>query len=336
MRADRLLTLLLLLQSRGRMTARALAAELGVSERTVYRDLDALGAAGVPVYAERGPGGGCALLDSYRTSLTGLTNAETRALFALSLPTPLADLGLGQDARTALLKLTVALPTAQQGQEAWLRQRLYLDWSAGGDEERVPFLPSLQRAVWADRRVRLTYRLENAPYRPTFSRVVDPYGLVGQAGVWYVVWGIEGRVQVYRVARLLGVEMLDETFVRPAGFDLATFWVAWRAETAQAAPRYPVQARMAPDLAASLPLYFGERIREEIARGETSADGWLTVTLPFDSLEAARARLLGFGGAVEVIAPRPLRLSVADFARQAAARYEEQQPVPGRTSAPDM
>lgn len=163
MRADRLLALLMLLQTGGRMTAAELARELEVSERTIYRDLDALAMAGVPVYAERGPGGGCALLDSYRTSLTGLTDGEVRALFLLSLPTPLADLEVGRDLKAAVLKLNAALPAERQDQADWLRQRLHLDWSAPSEAETVPHLPQVQRAVWENRRLRVTYRLDDAP-----------------------------------------------------------------------------------------------------------------------------------------------------------------------------
>jgi predicted DNA-binding transcriptional regulator YafY len=222
MRADRVLSLLLLLQTRGRMTAQALADELEVSVRTVYRDIDALSAAGVPVYADRGPGGGCALVDSYRTQLTGLREREVRALFMANVPAALADLGLGADLRAALLKLLAALPAARQEDEAWVRQRIFLDWErwqqpeapgpdgdAPGRGGRAPeaagahpgeagegaeaddvmhsHLHLLQQAVWHDRRVWISYSRESSFYRRRFDRCVAAYGLVAKEGEWHLV-----------------------------------------------------------------------------------------------------------------------------------------------------
>jgi predicted DNA-binding transcriptional regulator YafY len=335
MRADRLLSILMLLQSRGRMTAGELARELEVSERTIYRDLDALSAAGVPVYAERGPGGGCALLDSYRTTLTGLTQDEVRALFMLSIPAPLAELGVDQELKMALLKLSAALPATRRHDEERARQRIHLD-SSGWFETRepVPHLQTLQRAVWEDRRLHLTYRLRRGA-RPQW--LVEPYGLVAKANVWHLVCAREGHLRVYRVSQVLEAGILDESFERPDDFDLAAFWQGWCAEVEANRPYYPVVVRVAPDLVPWLPQYFGEPIREEVARsqrgraqsrpaqgaeaGSPDPAGWLTVTLPFESLYEARERLLGFGGAVEVVAPVALRQSVADFARQIVSRY---------------
>lgn len=326
MRADRLLALLLLLQTHGRMTAGDLARELEVSERTIYRDLDALGAAGVPVYTERGPGGGCALLDSYRTSLTGLTDGEVRALFMLSQPSPLADLEVGRDLKAALRKLSAALPAGRQDQEAWLRQRLHLDWSGSAVASRSPHLAALQRAAWEDRRVRVAYRRDDAPHRPTFERTVDPYGLVAHASEWYVMWGIDSRVQAFPVAGLLAVETLAEAFLRPPGFDLAAVWAAWRDEQEVAQHAYKVRALVAVEAITRLPLLIGV---DADAVPVASEGGWAAVTLTFASLEDARARLLALGGAVEILTPLPLRLSLADFARQAAARYEGQPSAAG-------
>jgi predicted DNA-binding transcriptional regulator YafY len=164
MRADRLVSLLILLQTRGRMTARKLAEELEVSERTIYRDIEALSEAGVPVYAERGPGGGCALLESYRTNLTGLNDEETRALFMLStpasIPAPLVELGVSQELKSALLKLSAALPASQRQEEERARQRVHLDsvaWSRS--EEPVPHLAMIHKAVWRDLRLLITFQV---------------------------------------------------------------------------------------------------------------------------------------------------------------------------------
>jgi predicted DNA-binding transcriptional regulator YafY len=329
MRADRLLSILMLLQSRGRMTAGELAGEVEVSERTIYRDLDALSAAGVPVYAERGPGGGCALLDSYRTTLTGLTQDEVRALFMLSIPAPLAELGVDQELKMALLKLSAALPATRRHDEERARQRIHLD-SSGWFETRelVPHLQTLQRAVWEDRKLHLTYRLR---FEARAEWLVAPYGLVAKANVWHLVCAREGHLRVYRVSQVLEAGISDESFERPDDFDLAAFWQAWCAEVEENRPYYPVVVRVAPDLVPWLPSTFGEPIREEMARSQRAegdspdAQGWIRVTLPFESLPEARERLLGFGGAVEILEPVALRESVVDFGRQIVSRYAPDQ-----------
>lgn len=320
MRADRLLSLLMLLQSRGRMSARALAAELEVSERTIYRDVEALGAAGVPIYAEPGREGGYALLDSYRTTLTGLSEGEVRAFFMLSIPAPLADLGIGQTLKAALLKMTAALPAARRQDEERVRQRFYLDstwWKQEGGP--LPYLQTLQQAVWQDRRVWVRQRFF---FSRELERVVEPYGLVAKAGEWFLVFAGSGRVRTCRVVDLLDVQLTTERFERPPDFDLAAFWQQWCAARQETRAAYRVVVRVAPALFPYLPAYFGERIRAQLAQaGPPDAQGWTTVTLWFEDLAAARARLLGLGGAVEVLEPEPLRLSLVDFAQQIVALY---------------
>ena len=323
MRADRLLSLLMLLQTRGRMTAQELAGELETSVRTIYRDIDALSTAGVPVYAERGPGGGCALLDSYRTNLTGLTEDEVRALFMLSIPAPLAELGVSQELKAALLKLSAALPAARRHDESHVRQRIHLDWAGWHQpEEPVPHLQTLHQAVWQDRKLHVTYPVQIGPYARQFERLVDPYGLVAKAGAWYLVCAGDGRMRVQRVSRILEAHVASERFERPADFDLAVFWEHWCARQEESRPSYPVTARISPDLVPLLPLYFGERIHTAIAQaGPPNAGGWITLTLPFETAQAARERILGLGGAVEILEPEPLRKSVIDYAMQIVAFY---------------
>ena len=321
MRADRLLSLLLLLQARGRMTAPKLAQELEVSERTIYRDIDALSAAGVPVYGEAGRGGGYALLDSYRTNLTGLTEGEVRALFMLSIPKPLTDLGVGRDLGAALRKLAAALPSARRDDEQRVRQRFLLD-AVGWEQaaESVPHLPTVHRAVWEDRCLHLKYRI--GPLAVHIEQTVEPYSLVAKAGDWLVVYAVRGALRVQRVAVLLDARLVDETFERPAEFDLAAFWREWLAAQDVSRARYVVTVRAAPGFVPELPSFFGDAAREEIARaGPPDAAGWLTLQLAFESLEAARTCILGFGRGVEVLAPRALRRSIQDYAEQIVALY---------------
>jgi predicted DNA-binding transcriptional regulator YafY len=320
MRADRLLSIVMLLQARGRMPAQELADELEVSVRTIYRDMDALSAAGIPVYAERGPGGGCALLDSYRTTLTGLTRDEVRALFMLSIPAPLAELGVDQELKAALLKLSASLPDSRRGDEERARQRIHLDsmgWFETG--EPVPHLHTIHQALWQDRKLLLMYRLR---FDVQAEWLVEPYGLVAKAGLWYLVCARQGHVRVHRVSRVLDAFITQEPFERPADFDLATFWRGWCVSVEENRARYPVTARVAPELVSWLPYYFGEPIREAIAQARApDGEGWITLPLPFETAEDARERILSFGGSVEIVEPLALRNSVVDYAEQILARY---------------
>jgi predicted DNA-binding transcriptional regulator YafY len=313
MRADRLLSLLMLLQTRGRQPARKLAEALEVSVRTIYRDLDALSAAGVPVYAQPGPEGGCGLLDSYRTNLTALTRDEVHAIFSLSIPTPLAQIGVSQALQSALVKLAAALPAERQADEAAARQRLHVDpgaWApSAASAAPAPCLAALHQALWADHLLWLRYRL---PFETVVERLVAPYGLVAKDHAWYLVAARDGRPLVYPVAQVLAVRPAAERFQRAPGFDLAAFWQAWCARHARR-PGFYATLRVSADLAL--------RLRRLDASPAAEQGGGLVLTLPFDSFEAARTRILGWGSAVEVMAPLALRLSVLDFARQVAGVY---------------
>jgi predicted DNA-binding transcriptional regulator YafY len=321
MRADRLLTLLLLLQTRGRLKARELAQELEVSERTIYRDIDALSAAGVPVYSDPGPAGGFALVDSYRTNLTGLTEGEVRALSMLSVPAALADLGVGQELKAALLKMSASLPAMRRHDEELVRQRFYIDstwWRQGG--ERVPHLGSIHKAVWENRHLRIKYR---PPFAIELEQSVAPYGLVAKAGVWYMVYARRSKVSAHRVSDLINVQILAEIFERPASFDLAGFWVDWCAGHESLFTAFSATVRVSPLFLPILPRYFGTAIQEKFAEDNIQdEDGWVKIELSFRSFEAARERIVGFGRGVEVLEPRALRRSVLDMAEQIVDLYK--------------
>jgi predicted DNA-binding transcriptional regulator YafY len=325
MRADRLLSILMLLQSRGRMTAGQLAAELEVSLRTIYRDIDALCISGVPIYSERGRDGGYALLDSYRTSLTGLNENEVQALFMLSIPSPLRELGVGQELETAMRKLAAALPASRREDERHVRARIHLDasWWFQGNEP-VPHLATVQRAVWEDRRVEIRYRLRFAPTFDVEQRIA-PYGLVAKAGVWYVVYAYRERVRALRVAHLLHAQLQEGHFERPDSFDLGAFWERWCAEVEAERPAYTVRMRVAPHITSELAWYLGEGWDRAVLNAPPQPDGedWLTVEWAFESLPEARGRLLALGGAVEVLEPLPLRRAMADYGQQIVTRYSD-------------
>ncbi len=232
MRASRLLSLLLLLQTRGRMTAQQLADELEVSVRTIYRDVDALNAAGVPLYGDAGHDGGYQLLDGYRTRLTGLTPAEAEALFLSGLPGPAAELGLGGVLAAATLKLRAALPASMQENADRLSERFYLDapgWYR--PERKVPCLAEVAGAVWERQVIRVRYSRWKAPEEVV--RTIEPHGLVLKAGTWYVVARCEGSFRTYRVDQIAEAVPTGEVFERAPGFGLAGYWREYLADFQQ-------------------------------------------------------------------------------------------------------
>ena len=322
MRADRLLSIVMLLQAHGKMTARGLAEMLEVSERTVYRDIDALSIAGIPIYSDPGPQGGYALIDDYQTSLTGLTEGEVRALFMLRVPAPMTDLGLDKDLRAALLKLSASLPNIHRSDEEKVRQCFYFDstwWRQGG--ERVPHLKTIQQAIWQNLKIQIVY---HPHFTTEIERLVAPYGLVAKAGVWHLVCLRNERMVVHRVSDLIDVRLSNESFERPVDFNLEKYWSAWCTAYEEVLSDFSATVKVAPDFISVLPRYFGNDVCDQIAQaGSLDAEGWVVLDLAFESFEAARDRILGFGRGVEVLEPLALRRSVFDFAEQITALYSD-------------
>jgi predicted DNA-binding transcriptional regulator YafY len=305
-RADRLVSLVLLLQARGRLTASALAEELEVSVRTIYRDLGALSAAGVPIVTGAGPGGGCQLLEGYRFALRGLHPEEAEALLILGVPNVLRELGL-EGAITAAhrqIRVTAGL-AGGDGPGAAL---VHLDmprWFHG--QEQVPCLRSVAQALRLHRHLALEYSRGDG--RPAPSRVVGPLGLVNKAGTWYLVAATRSqRVAVFRVGRIRSARVLTEPFERPAGFALAGFWARWSAEFAASRPQLPVRLRVSPQALAHFPEIFGEDVHQALGAAlPPDEQGWRVVTLSFEHELAAAHRLAGFGGQVEILSPSSVR-----------------------------
>lgn len=319
MRADRLFSIVLLLQSHRQLTARNLAHRLEVSERTIHRDMEALSGAGIPVVAERGTGGGWSLLGEYRTNLTGLNEAEIQSLFVTKPARLLADLNLEKASEGALLKLLASLPSVYRRGAETARQRIYVDvtgWNRS--EEPVPLLHLLQDAIWHERKVRMTYGRGECG---SVERLLDPLGLVAKGSVWYLVAGVEGAVRSYRVSRIEAAEMIDEPCVRPADFDLAAFWEQSAAEFRAHMPRYRALVRVRQEIVPRLP-YAGRFARiERIGRADDK--GWVEVSLRFDVEEMACEYALGFGTLLEVLEPRALREKVLETAKRVVAFYTE-------------
>jgi predicted DNA-binding transcriptional regulator YafY len=323
MTAGRLLSMLLLLQTRGRLSAGQLAAELGVSVRTAYRDLARLQAAGVPLYAETGQFGGYQLVEGYRTRLTGLSGGEARALFLAGLPAPAADLGLAEEVAAARLKLLAALPARLRDAAERTAAVFHLDAPGWYQEpQSQPFLTLLMDAVVAQRVIDAEYRRWREP-REVRKRL-RPYGLVLKSGVWYLVAaGGTGRVATYRVAQMRRVTVTPEGFRRPDGFDLAAHWSAHLADFEARRFTGSATIRLSPQIRERLPDLADPAVVRAVAEtaAEPGADGWVEATIPIESHRHACQELLRLGADVEVVAPPELRGMLAATVRALAARY---------------
>ncbi|MDA2803875.1 helix-turn-helix transcriptional regulator [Nocardiopsis suaedae] len=326
MRADRLLSLLLLLQNRGRMTAAELAEELECSERTVYRDAESLSAAGVPIYAERGTGGGYRLMEGYRTRLTGLTEGQAHSLAFTGMPGPAGDLGLGSDLALARLKLSAAMPDTLRERAERVAARFHLDTTAWWRRPAAtPFLAPLAEAVWESRTVRVSYRRFDDT---RVERALDPLGLVLKGDTWYVVarpapepGGAEKPPRTYRVERIGALEDTGRPFTRPEGFDLPAAWRAWAEEFESS--RFTLHTRvLLTDQGAELvPVLCSPRTAAQAEYGPVRADGRREARLTTESVPVAVHEFSRFGPHIEVLDPPELRRAMARHLEEAAALY---------------
>lgn len=311
MLASRLLSILMLLQARGRMSASALAAEFEVSERTIHRDIDQLSAAGIPVYAERGRSGGFALLDGYRTKLTGMSQSEAETLFLAGLPGPMAELGLADILSAARLKLIAALPAHVQPGAERIAARFHLDpapWFRTSDPQ--PHLTTVARAAWDGRQIKVRYRPSGED--ATKLRTLAPLGVVLKAGAWYLVASSGKSIRTYRVANIVDAEMTSESFERPKGFDLALHWEKSARAYEEGVYRETAQVRLSPkgmSLLESLGSYVTEAAR---ATAVVDPDGWTRCALPIESIRHGVHELIRLREEVEILGPRELRKAMVD------------------------
>jgi predicted DNA-binding transcriptional regulator YafY len=333
MRASRLLSILMLLQAKGRVSASALADEVEVSLRTIYRDIDELSAAGVPVYAERGRAGGFQLLDGWRTRLTGLTALEAQALFLAGLPGPAAELGLAEVMEAAQQKLLAALPAGWQGDATRVGARFHLDpvgWFR--DSAPVDHLPAIAAAVWNERRLRIRYE----SWSGIVDREIAPLGLVLKSGIWYLAAAIgrpsdgnpsDGNTRTYRLSNIRSLSVLDESFARPPDFDLAAYWAEATRRFETEIYRDTATLRVSPRGLKQL----GElsaAVAEAAARSAEAPDGegWTRLVIPIESIDHAARQLIGLGAEAEVLAPVALRASIGETAGRMAALYAADAP----------
>ena len=330
----------MLLQVHRRMTSRELAERLETSERTVHRDMAALSTAGIPITAARGSGGGWELVGGYKTQLTGLTEAEIRALFIAGPTSVLKDLGLGKAAEAAFIKLFAALPAMQRGDAEFVKQRIYIDvagWK--GSRESTTHLGALQDAIWRGRQISMRYQRSD---EQTVIRQVSPLGLVAQKSAWYLVAAVEPAVEpaadpavqptkqppaasespiemrTFRVSRIQALEVLEVEAVRPGNFDLAAYWEQSKLEFRAALPKYPARLRVRVHTVPHLYSWSWTRVQHV---GEPDAEGWCEVDADFEVVEEACARMISAGDAAVVLEPQALKDRLLEIAKGVLARY---------------
>lgn len=314
-KSSRLISILLLLQTRGRLTASQLAEQLEVSVRTVYRDVEALHAAGVPLYGEAGHAGGYQLLAGHRSRLTGLFTGEAEALFLAGIPGAAAELGLGRHFVDAQLKLRAALPDPLRDHVDRLRARFHIDAPGWYDDAApAPHLQAVAEAVRESRVLDLRYRRWREP--TDVDRRVEPYGLVLKAGRWYLVAGPGPRT--FRVDQILELNVTDEEFELPEGFDLPAYWRAHQESFHARLHQGEAVVRLSPRAAARLT---GPAARALADNGVPEPDGWTRATLPIESLARAHDAFLALGAEAEVLEPADLRTRIADTVASLARRY---------------
>ena len=318
MLASRLLSILMLLQTRGRMSAAALAEHFEVSVRTIHRDIDQLSASGVPVYAERGRSGGFALLDGYRTKLTGLTQDEAETVLLAGLPGPAEQLGLSDMLSAARLKLLAALPANQQKDAERVAQRFHLDpvaWFKSADA--LPSLQPVARAVWSARYLTLRYRSNGEVY----GRKLGPLGLVLKGGVWYLVAMSGKSIRTYRVAQIVEAAMTDEAFARPKDFDLAAHWEKAARDYEAGVWRERADVRLSPRGVSMLDMMGPFVVAEAQRSMAADRDGWVRCNLPIESHSHGVREIMRLGEEVEVLGPPAFRAQLARTLRTMAERY---------------
>ena len=272
-----------------------------MTERTIYRDVVALNAAGIPIYTEGGPGGGISLVESYQTDLTGLRPEEAQALSMLNIPEPLVQLGVGTGTKNRpaqTLRSYSALHTRETSPGA-PTDSFGCGLVVSNPKKPTPYLQIIQQAVWQDRLLHITYR---GDFNVTSEQVVAPYGLVAKASVWYLIFFRDGHIRAWRVSRIVSAAILPQSFERPTNFDLAAFWQKWCADYEKDRACYIVHALVSPSLAARLPRLLRENQPDilNLPPIDLQREGWQVMTLTFENFETARTHILGFGGAIEV------------------------------------
>lgn len=318
MQHSRLLAILLTLQTRGRVSAQSLAATFEVSVRTIYRDIDALSAAGVPVHAETGRNGGFQLRHGYRTRLTGLDRPEAEALFLAGVPFAAAQLGLGRTVERARMKLLASLPDDAAHDAARVAARFHLDpvaWFQG--PETPEFLPVLAAAVWTGRRIAMRY----ASWKGVVERRASPLGLVLKSGLWYLVAAVDGEARTYRVGSIETLSVEAELGDVPHGFELRPYWESFTDDYERRMQSARAVVRARPEALAPLARISAAMARAVASPPPCTADGWHVLTLPVESIDVAVGEFLRLGASVEALEPPALRAALRTAVEALNALY---------------
>lgn len=320
MRADRLISILLLLQNKGKLTTRELAKELEVTERTIHRDMEALSAAGIPVVAERGKAGGWRLLKQYRTNLTGLKANEIKSLLISPSFQLLTDLGLTKDWYEARQKILASIPSSLQKNADHVWNRIHVDTSAWRQStEKMESFKVLQQAIWEERILQIKYERADGE---CVERIVNPLGLVAKGSTWYLIALSNGKIRNYRASRMRSVILLSETFTRPVDFDLAQYWNNSTQEFIKSLPRYEADVEVSPSITQRIK--FPGRFVQILKIDSPLENGWIPLKLCFDTEQEAKEYILGFGNQIKIIRPNTLKQNIYEMARAVIDFYEQE------------
>ena len=319
MRADRLVSILLLLQNKGKMTSGELANELEVTKRTIHRDMDVLSAAGIPIVADRGKAGGWRLIEQYRTNLTGLKVNELKSLFITPSAQLLHDLGLEKEWDEARQKLLASIPGIFKKEAGMVWERIYVDTSTWRQSsQKVESFHILQQAIWDEKKLQMTYEKADGE---VIERTVDPLGLVAKGSTWYLIAAANGKIRNYRASRIITANLSDETYTRPEGFNLAQYWKESADQFIKALPTYKVEVELSPSIVPRIK--FTGRFVQLLQTHSPSEDGWIKAHLCFDTEQEASEYILGFADQIRIISPKALRKKVHQMAKAVIEMYDK-------------
>ncbi|CRK84525.1 helix-turn-helix transcriptional regulator [Neobacillus massiliamazoniensis] len=328
MRADRLISILLLLQHKRKLTTRELAKDLEVTERTIHRDMEALNAAGIPVVAERGKAGGWRLLKQYRTNLTGMKADEIKSLFISPSIQLLTDLGLTKDWYEARQKILASIPSSFQINSDDIWNRIHVDTSAWRQStEKMESFKILQQAIWEDRKLQLNYERADGEY---VERDVNPLGLVAKGSTWYLIALSKDQIRNYRASRIKSALLMSETFTRPNDFNLAQYWNSSTQEFIKNLPRYEVDVEVSPIIVQRIK--FTGRFVQILKIESPIENGWTPIKLCFDTEQEAKEYILGFGNQIKIIRPNTLKQVIFDMARAVIDFYDQENQMENKMS----
>ncbi|WP_243297113.1 helix-turn-helix transcriptional regulator [Bacillus litorisediminis] len=319
MRADRLVSILLLLQNKGKLTTRELAKELEVTERTIHRDMEALTTAGIPVVADRGKTGGWRLMEQYRTNLTGLKVNELKSLFLTPSAQLLNDLGLTKEWEEARQKLLASVPSIFQKEAGNVWERIYVDTSTWRQSPvKVESFQILQQSLWDEKKLQIRYERADGE---TVDRIVEPLGLVAKGSTWYLIASANGEIRNYRASRIIAASVTAETFSRPEGFNLAEYWQDSTDQFIKALPKYEVDVEMSASIVPRIK--FTGRFVQILHTQSPTKNGWIPANLCFETEQEACEFILGFGDQIRILSPKTLRKTVYQMAKATVEMYKQ-------------